>query len=308
MREEDADGGYTSLCFVLWVREVFLLQWINENRGSVCLFGSQLITGLTPRTSKQEQASLLDVLPQVWLTGEEEGEEGLTGLIQVFFCFFFSSKNPQKCFRARVQGAGWMCLFGMQLKWTSDPARPLEVSSTMCLGLRAQLWLCVCVSPYVIMRAGSRVRLCVWETTWRERLRVNVLHREMKKPTLKHERYVTLGSGTTNVNLFWVILVLSKTLSSISPVWVTFSKNFSELRTIHPSPVSLRRVRPSDSALHQQVSLLMQAHILAHLHPRTGRSIAGWVKAVICLAVMTRCNSVWLRVSGCFTQIGSVTL
>ena len=53
----------------------------------------------------------------------------------------------------------WM--FGLQpqcmLKWTSDPARPLEVSSTMRLGLWAQLCVCVCVCvrPYVDLKAGS---------------------------------------------------------------------------------------------------------------------------------------------------------
>lgn len=46
----------------------------------------------------------------------------------------------------------------------------------------------------------------------------------------------------------------------------------------------------------------MQASILPHPHPRTGRSIAGWVAAVICLAVMKRRNSSaapWLTGFGC---------
>ncbi len=46
----------------------------------------------------------------------------------------------------------------------------------------------------------------------------------------------------------------------------------------------------------------MQARILPHLSPRTGRSIAGWVKAMIYLAVMKRRNSpaaLWLTEFGC---------
>lgn len=46
----------------------------------------------------------------------------------------------------------------------------------------------------------------------------------------------------------------------------------------------------------------MQASILPHPRPRTGRSIAGWVAAVICLAVMKRRNSSaapWLTGFGC---------
>lgn len=45
------------------------------------------------------------------------------------------------CARCRMDVYCLACWW--TLRWTSDPARPLEVSSTMCLGPLSSEWLCV---------------------------------------------------------------------------------------------------------------------------------------------------------------------
>ena len=62
----------------------------------------------------------------------------------------------------------WM--FGLQpqcmLKWTSDPARPLEVSSTMRLGLWAQLCVCVCVWGHMLIWRQEALLVWLSVTVW----------------------------------------------------------------------------------------------------------------------------------------------